>query len=65
MSSVSDVLSEVFQILKKLTEPLEEELKKAIHEVVVQWLTDLGEARPLQQTDLEELRRRLRDLHKL
>ncbi|MEM0370560.1 MAG: hypothetical protein QW680_08545 [Pyrobaculum sp.] len=59
------MLSEVFQILKKLTEPLEEELKKAIHEVVVQWLTDLGEARPLQQTDLEELRRRLRDLHKL
>lgn len=53
------------RLLREVAGPVEEELRKALEEVVVKWLTDLGEGRELRPGDLEELRRRIREVHKL
>ncbi|MGB9704532.1 MAG: hypothetical protein ACPL3C_03705 [Pyrobaculum sp.] len=58
MSSVRELvefLKALEELKKSIVKPIEEELQKAVQDVLYKWVTDLGSARELAPADVKEL----------
>ncbi len=49
------------ELVRPITQPVEEEFKKTLNSILYSWVTDLGSARELQKADLEELYKKIKE----
>lgn len=49
------------EIVRPIAQPIEEEFKKTLSSILYSWVTDLGNAKELQNVDLEELYKKIKE----